>query len=74
VLEGSRTDEVVVGLVPADGVDAAERLHIGITDRADDDIGNNLGAHVIEAKPGCARGEIEDRLGSRVHDDQAATS
>jgi serine protease Do len=47
VLEGRRTDEVVVRLVPADGVDAAEGLHIGIADRADDDIGNNLGAHLL---------------------------
>ena len=45
VLECGCADQVVVRLVPAGGVDAAQGLDVGITDGTDDDLGNNIGAH-----------------------------
>ena len=38
-------DQVVVGLVPARGVDAAEGLGVEITDGTDNGFGNRIGAH-----------------------------
>ena len=43
--EGGLADQVVVGLVPALGVDAAECFGVDITNGADNCFGNCIGAH-----------------------------
>jgi hypothetical protein len=58
VLESSLADEVVVGLVPAGGVDPSEGLGIHVANGTDDDVGLELGFHGQTLRPARAHAAI----------------
>src|SRR5690606_23280363 len=52
ILESGGADEVVVGLVPACGVHAAQGLRIHVSNGTDDDVGLEFGFHGVTLRPG----------------------